>query len=93
MPFSTLRGRNGYFFIDKCELKVHTMDMKRNITSVAQAAKISRRHMHYLLDGERAASAQVARRLEKITGIKKSVWVFGNKRTRMEQWLKYKRMP
>ena len=81
------------FFVDNRELKVHIKSMKRNITSVAQAAKISRRHMHYLLVGERAASAQVARRLEKVTGIKKSVWVFGNKRARREQWNRFKRTP
>ena len=48
---------------------------------ILKIAKISERHLYYLINGKRNASPGLAKRLEVATGIAKDVWVFGDKET------------
>ncbi len=52
-------------------------------------ARISPRHLSYLVAGERRAYPDVALRLEKATGINKDVWMFGSRRARQDAWKKF----
>lgn len=58
--------------------------MDKNI--VAKRAKVTPRYLDYLLSGERNASPRMALRLESVTGIPKSVWVFGTPAERQKAW-------
>jgi plasmid maintenance system antidote protein VapI len=57
-----------------------------NKKEISRKAGISTRHLEYILNKERNASARVAVKLEKLTGISKEVWVFGTKRQRSSAW-------
>ena len=60
----------------------------RLLTEIIKKIGISRRHLNYLLAGERNASPQLARKIEKITKIQKEVFVFGSARERAAAWKK-----
>jgi len=49
----------------------------RMIKNIIEKANITRRHFNYLVRGDRNATADTARNLEKATGIPKEIWVFG----------------
>ena len=53
---------------------------------IAKAAGISVRHLRYLIVAERQPTTRVAIRLERVTGIPKEIWAFGNKEDRMAAW-------
>lgn len=49
-----------------------TMKVKDLVSKI----EISARHIHYILSGERKASASLALQLEKITGIDRRAWLW-----------------
>lgn len=62
--------------------------MKTKITqrSIAIKAKIEPGTLCNYLQGERNARPAIAIRLEQLTGIDKSIWIFGTKRERLRAW-------
>ena len=60
----------------------------RLLTEIIKKIGISRRHLNYLLAGERNASPQLARKIERVTRIPKEVFVFGSARERVAAWKK-----
>lgn len=60
----------------------------KGIKEVAEKAGISLRTWHYLLSGQRNASPDTARRLERVTGIDRGLWVFGTAKQRQAAWQK-----
>ena len=51
---------------------------------------VTRRHIDYLLTGKSNASPGLARRIEKRTGIKRELWVFGTPAERRAAWEKFR---
>lgn len=62
--------------------------MRGLIGEIVAEAGISRRTWNYLLNGTRNASPDAAKRLERVTGIDKGLWVFGSAKKRQEAWEK-----
>lgn len=54
-------------------------------------AGVSARYIDYLLNGERDASVKTATKLERATGIDRTVWNFGSKAKRQSEWNRFSR--
>lgn len=63
--------------------------MKSSKDAVAGRAGISRRHLAYILAGEKNAAPRTATALQSVTGIPREVWVFGSAAQRMRAWEEY----
>lgn len=61
------------------------------IKRIANKANVSVRHLYYILAGGNNASPVLAKKLQRLTGISREVWVFGTKRKRQEEWAKFKK--
>jgi len=59
------------------------------IDNIVNKTGITRRHLHYLLNAERNAAPETAKRLFRATGIAKEVWIFGTKAQRQTAWTKF----
>lgn len=59
------------------------------IKEVTKKIGITKRHLHYLLEGHCNATAKTARRLEQVTGIEKELWVFGSAVRRQKAWKEF----
>lgn len=57
--------------------------------AVAGRAGISRRHLAYILAGEKNAAPRTAEALQAVTGIPKETWVFGTPGQRRQAWEEY----
>ena len=62
------------------------MKMKITQRSIAIKAKIEPGTLCNYLHGERNARPEIAKRLEKITGIDRSMWIFGTRKERLDAW-------
>ncbi|HID70083.1 MAG TPA: helix-turn-helix domain-containing protein [Desulfobacterales bacterium] len=51
--------------------------MKLTKKQIAKRARISARMLHYILSGKRAPSRKTAILLERATGTKRDIWMFG----------------
>lgn len=60
------------------------------MASIYTEIGMTRRHMDNLLTGKSNASPDLARRIEKKTGIKKELFVFGTAEERRAAWKKFK---
>lgn len=62
--------------------------MRTSIKNIANKAGVTGRYIAYLLDAERDASPKTAVRLERATGINRTIWTFGSKIERRRAWKK-----
>ena len=47
-----------------------------NRSNIAEAAGITRQHLDFILSGKRRPGADLAKRLEKLTGIPRMCWLY-----------------
>ncbi len=65
--------------------------MKNTKEHIANKVGVTVRCLDYLLRAERDARPSLARRFERVTGIDKSLWVFGTKHQRQQAWKRFAR--
>ena len=61
------------------------------LTAIVKKLGVSRRHMYRLLSGEQNASPNLAKAIERKTGMPKELFVFGTGSERRAEWKRYLR--
>lgn len=62
-----------------------------DMTNIVNRLGVSRRHMYRLLSGEQNASPNLAKAIERKTGMPKELFVFGTSSERRAEWKRYLR--